>query len=42
MGIPPTGKTVNFSGMVMHRIEHGRFAESWNEIDLLTIKQQLQ
>ena len=41
MGIPPTHKRVNFSGMVMHRVENNRFAESWNEIDLLAIRQQL-
>jgi len=41
MGIAPTGKRVKFSGIVIHRIENGRFAESWNEIDLLGIRQQL-
>jgi len=41
LGIPPTGKRVKFSGIVIHRIENGRFAESWNEIDLLGIQMQL-
>lgn len=41
LGIEPTGKKVQFSGIVMHRIENGKFAESWNEIDLLGIQQQL-
>ena len=41
MGIPPTHKMVQFSGIVIHRIENGKFAESWNEIDLLAIRQQL-
>lgn len=41
MGIPPTHKKVQFSGIVIHRIEDGKFAESWNEIDLLGIRQQL-
>lgn len=41
MGIPPTGKKVRFSGIVIHRVENGRFAESWNEIDLLGIRAQL-
>ena len=41
MGIAPTGKRVKFSGIVIHRIENGRFAESWNEIDLLGIRTQL-
>ncbi len=42
MGIPPTGKRVKFSGIVIHRVENDRFAESWNEIDLLSIKNQLE
>ena len=42
LGIPPTGKRVKFSGIVIHRVENGRFAESWNEIDLLGIKDQLK
>ncbi|MBK9270875.1 MAG: ester cyclase [Saprospiraceae bacterium] len=41
MGIAATNKRVQFSGIVIHRIENGRFAESWNEIDLLGIRQQL-
>lgn len=41
MGIAPTGKKVKFSGIVIHRVENGRFAESWNEIDLLGIRAQL-
>lgn len=42
MGIQPTGKRVKFSGIVIHRVENDRFAESWNEIDLLSIKNQLE
>jgi predicted ester cyclase len=41
MGIAPTHKKVNFTGIVIHRIADGKFAESWNEIDLLGIRQQL-
>lgn len=41
MGIAPTGKRVKISGIVIHRVENGKFAESWNEIDLLGIQQQL-
>lgn len=42
MGIAPTGKRVKFSGIVIHRVENGRFAESWNEIDLLAVKSQIE
>ncbi|MCC7439656.1 MAG: ester cyclase [Armatimonadetes bacterium] len=41
MGIAATGKKVKISGIVIHRIENGKFAESWNEIDLLGVKEQL-
>jgi predicted ester cyclase len=41
MGIAPTNKRVKISGIVIHRVENGRFAESWNEIDLLGIREQL-
>lgn len=41
MGIPATNKRVKISGIVIHRIEDGKFAESWNEVDLLGVKAQL-
>lgn len=41
MGIAPTHKRVKISGIVIHRIENGKFAESWNEIDLLGVQMQL-
>lgn len=41
MGIAPTHKRVNLAGIVIYRIEDGKFAESWNEIDLLGIQMQL-
>lgn len=41
MGLPATGKKVKISGIVIHRIENEKFAESWNEIDLLGVKEQL-
>jgi predicted ester cyclase len=41
MGIPPTNKRVKFTGIVIHRVENGRFAETWNVIDLLGVRQQL-
>jgi predicted ester cyclase len=41
MGIAPTNKKVTISGIVLHRVENGRFAESWNEIDLWGVRQQL-
>ena len=41
MGIPATGKTVNFTGIAMDRFENGRSVEHWEEIDQLGLMQQL-
>ncbi len=42
MGIPATGKKVKVSGIVIHQVENGRFVKSWNEVDLLGLKMQLE
>lgn len=42
MGIPATGKYVSVTGIVIHKVENGRFAKSWNEVDLLGLKMQLE
>lgn len=42
LGIPATGKKITTSGIVMHKVVNGRFAESVNEIDLLGMYQQMQ
>lgn len=41
LGIAATGKRVAVSGIVIHKVENGRFAKSWNEVDLLGLKMQL-
>ena len=41
MGIPPTGRTANFSGIDIHRFRDGRMAEHWHVIDLFSLLQQL-
>lgn len=41
MGIAPTNKKIKVTGIVIHRIADGKFVESWNEIDLFSIRQQL-
>ncbi|GAC1429984.1 MAG: ester cyclase [Acidobacteriaceae bacterium] len=40
-GRPATGKQVNFTGMCMIRIQDGKIAEWWNELDFLTMFEQL-
>ncbi|MDX1941704.1 MAG: ester cyclase [Saprospiraceae bacterium] len=42
LGIPATGKKVKITGIVIHKVENGRFAKSWNEVDLLGLKMQLE
>ncbi len=42
MGIPATGKKITVSGIVIHQVENGRFVKSWNEVDLLGLKMQLE
>ncbi len=41
MGIPPTGRTVTFSGIDIHRLQDGRLAEHWHVIEALPMMQQL-
>lgn len=41
IGIPPTGKAVRITGMVMARVENGKFVEGWNEFNLLSMYQQI-
>ena len=41
MGVPPTGRKVEVSGMRMDRIEGGRIAEHWAVIDLFGLMRQI-
>lgn len=41
MGIPPTGKEVEFTGISVYRIERGKIAESWNVEDKLGLLRQI-
>ncbi len=40
-GIPPTGKQVRTTGIVIHRIANGKIVEHWSEVDNLGVLQQL-
>jgi len=42
LGMPATGKRVQITGIVIHQVANGRFVKSWNEIDLLGLKYQLE
>jgi predicted ester cyclase len=41
LGIPPTGKTIQVSGMTILRFVDGRCVERWNQADMLGWLQQL-
>ena len=40
-GIAPTGRRVRFSALVLYRFREGRICESWTELDLAGLIQQL-
>ncbi len=42
LGVPATGRPVEFKTIVVHRIEEGRIAESWISSDRLELLQQIQ
>ena len=41
MGVSPTGREVEFTGISVYRIEGGRIAESWNSEDQLGLMRQI-
>jgi predicted ester cyclase len=41
IGIPPTGKEVEFTGISVYRIEAGKIAESWTVEDELGLMRQI-
>jgi len=41
MGIPPTGKKVTVTGLVLVRWKDGKIIEGWNEFDAYGMMQQL-
>lgn len=40
-GVPPSGRPVRWSELHVYRIENGRIAELWSEIDFLAIMMQI-
>jgi len=41
-GIAPTGRRVEFTGIVIYRIAGNKIAESWGELDFLRLMRQLR
>lgn len=41
LGVPPTGKEVTITGIMIHQIANGKIKEEWGEYDLFGLFQQL-
>ncbi len=41
MGVPPTGRRVEVTGMVIYRLAGGEIVEYWGNFDTLGLMQQL-
>jgi len=41
LDVPPTGKRVTLEGITIFRVEKGRVAEQWGELNLFSILRQL-
>lgn len=41
MGIPPTGKTIQWTEMGILQIQNGKIVQSWYEVDMLGLMRQL-
>ena len=41
MGVPATGKVVNFTGISIDRIDGGKIVEHWEQFDAMGMMQQL-
>lgn len=41
LGIPPTGKDVQMSGIAIHRVVDGKLVEHWGQVDALGLLVQL-
>lgn len=42
LGLAPTGKPMRVDGIAIARWENGKIAEAWNQIDFMTMMQQLR
>jgi predicted ester cyclase len=42
LGKAPKGNPVKFTGMTMVRIKDGKIAEAWNNVDFMTMFQQME
>jgi predicted ester cyclase len=41
LGVAPSNAQVEFTGIGMGRVKDGKFVETWNNFDFLTMNQQM-
>lgn len=41
IGVAPTNKSIEFTGLVLIKIKDGKFIEGWNQFDFMNMYQQL-
>ena len=41
LGVPPTGNHLQFAGISIFRLTRGKIAESWEQVNLLAMMQQI-
>jgi predicted ester cyclase len=41
MGVPATGRQVNYNGLSAGRFENGKVVEEWTVMDMLALMQQI-
>ncbi|MDR3418253.1 MAG: ester cyclase [Nevskia sp.] len=42
LGVPPSGRHVDFTGMAFMRVRNGRIVEAWNNFDFETMRAQIE
>ena len=42
LGVPPTGKWITFGTIDIWRVEEGKFAEHWDQVDFVGVLKQLK
>lgn len=41
MGVPPTGKSVTFPGLIVYQIKDERIVDHWMQVDMVSFMQQI-
>jgi predicted ester cyclase len=41
VGVPASGRLITVTGIHIHRVQHGRLVEHWEELNMLGVLRQL-